>query len=163
MTDAPWWGTALLAGLFGLGGVAVAQVVAIRLEGVRNRREDQRRWHTERRHVYASFLAAAYAVYRHIRSSPRDEAYALRWRELTDDLTVRHQEVHLLASTPVTAAAQALLAQLREFAEATKRQPDGNHEALRDSLSQARMRFISLVRAELDVAEPGGSFTFRNF
>ncbi|MEU5904625.1 hypothetical protein ABZ780_09630 [Micromonospora sp. NPDC047467] len=163
MTDAPWWGTALLAGLFGLGGVAVAQAIAIRLERARNRREDQRRWHAERRHVYANFLAAAYALYRHIRSSPRDGAYALRWRELVDDLTVRHQEVHLLASTPVAGAAQALLAELREFADAAKKQPDENHEALRDSLSQARMHFISLARAELDVAEPGGSFTLRNF
>ncbi|MEW2147253.1 hypothetical protein AB0869_31035 [Micromonospora vinacea] len=163
MTDAPWWGTALLAGLFGLGGVAVAQAVGIRLERARGRREDQRRWHAERRHVYASFLAAAYALYRHIRSSPRGKAYVLRWRELTDDLNVRHQEVHLLASTPVAAAAQALLTQLRDFADAAKKQPDGNHDALRDSLSEARTHFISLVRAELDVAEPARPLTLWNF
>lgn len=87
----------------------------------------------------------------------------MRWRELVDDLTVRHQEVHLLASAPVAGAAQALLAELRDFADATKMQPDVKHEALRDSLAQGRAHFISLVRAELDVAEPGGSVTLRNF
>lgn len=53
----PWWGTALVAGLFGLAGVAIAQLVAVRLERARTRREDARRWHAERRGTHEGVKA----------------------------------------------------------------------------------------------------------
>lgn len=52
------WGLPLVAGIFTLVGVVVAQIVTIVLDKVRTRREDERRWHADRRRVYVEYFAA---------------------------------------------------------------------------------------------------------
>ncbi len=61
--SAPWWGVPLLAGIFALVGVLIAQLVAYRLERSRRQREDQRRraeeeqrWDKNLVELYARYL-----------------------------------------------------------------------------------------------------------
>ena len=48
MSTAPWWAT----GVFTLAGVGIAQLVAFALNRSRDRFEDSRRWHEDRRDIY---------------------------------------------------------------------------------------------------------------
>jgi hypothetical protein len=72
MSDVPWWGVPLIAGVFAPGGVVVAQVNAIVMDRLRVRREDARRWHEDRRTVYARYLNAADAAAQQITSGRVD-------------------------------------------------------------------------------------------
>ena len=49
VTQIPWWGVSVVAGAFTVGGVVVAQVVAITPDRARARGEDARRWQADRR------------------------------------------------------------------------------------------------------------------
>ena len=65
MSTAPWWAT----GVFTLGGVLLAQLAAFALSRSRDRFEDSRRWHEDRRDIYLAVMVSAWkienAVYGH--------------------------------------------------------------------------------------------------
>ncbi|MFI8593831.1 hypothetical protein ACIGCK_05295 [Microbacterium sp. NPDC078428] len=58
MTETPWWATPLVAGVFTLLGIAIAQLVALRLERRRHRREDERRLDAALRPAALAYLDA---------------------------------------------------------------------------------------------------------
>jgi hypothetical protein len=59
MLDAPWWGIPVLAGIFGLLGVGIAQFVNLKIDAHRRLREDARRWDREAREYYTPFTEAS--------------------------------------------------------------------------------------------------------
>jgi hypothetical protein len=154
MDSAPWWGTALVAGVFGLAGVGLAQTVTLRLDRARSKREDARRWHNERRVAYAEFLGASVDVYRLILDemgetpgSPELVAYrrvsVLKWQEVT-----------LIASPPASAAASSLHKCLGRAYRAVKDgQPIARDDFTKDFV-RAQKSFVQAVRAELGIEDP---------
>ena len=56
MSAAPWWAT----GVFTLGGVVIAQLVAWVLNRSRTQFEDSRRWHEDRREIYLDIVTNAW-------------------------------------------------------------------------------------------------------
>jgi hypothetical protein len=148
VSTTPWWGTALVAGLFGLVGVAVAQFVAVRLERTRHRREDTRRWHSERRQTYAEFLAATYTLYRHA-TDHWDDPDSSEEKALLREAVLKVQEVLLIASQPVADAAVNLHRRLHEGVKART----GDYAAFRSTIFEARELFHAAARAELGVSD----------
>ncbi|MEV4121881.1 hypothetical protein [Micromonospora sp. NPDC049645] len=105
MTQTPWWGVPLLAGLFAIGGVVVSQVVTIALDRVKVRREDARRWHAERRQVYVGYIMALQRTgqqfYIHREGKERADELTVAF----DELMFKAEEVVLIASDDVRAVA----------------------------------------------------------
>jgi hypothetical protein len=56
---APWWGVPLLAALFTVLGVLIAQLMTRTAERRKICREDELRWLADRRQAYASYIAQA--------------------------------------------------------------------------------------------------------
>lgn len=52
----PWFYVPVLAGVFAIVGVTIAQLVSYRLFKAKNQRDEQRRWDKDRRETYAKFL-----------------------------------------------------------------------------------------------------------
>lgn len=152
MSSTPWWGTALVAGLFGLVGVAVAQLVAVRLERARTRREDTRRWHSERRKTYAEFLAATYTLYRHA-GDHWDDPGTSEEKGLLREAVLKVQEVLLIASQPVADAAVELHRRLHEGVKARTKDGSGEFAEFRKTIFEARELFHATAREELGVSD----------
>ena len=58
MSTAPWWAT----GVFTLGGVLLAQLATFALSRNRDRFEDSRRWHEDRRDIYLAVVVNAWKI-----------------------------------------------------------------------------------------------------
>ena len=58
MSTAPWWAT----GVFTLAGVGIAQLVGFALSRNRDRFEDSRRWHEDRRDIYLDVVVNAWKI-----------------------------------------------------------------------------------------------------
>jgi hypothetical protein len=114
---APWWGVPVVAGAFTIIGVLAAQWTAWVLDRKRGHREDAKRWHSDRRATYATyvaamdkvFVAASRYLYRN-EAGEADRAAQARWEalEAARAANIQRQEVHLLASKAVRAATDAL-------------------------------------------------------
>jgi hypothetical protein len=156
MSDVPWWGVPLIAGLFALGGVLLAQVNAIVMDRLRVRREDARRWHEDRRAVYARYLNAADTAVRQITSGRvigdhRDDD---EWRAavagVLGELGRVRTEIQLVASVAVYAAARELLVQTQALA--ARAETDLAERAQAEAVVADRRReFLTAARLELGV------------
>ena len=62
--DAPWWGVPLIAGLFALGGVLLAQGSSYFSDRRKAKREDALRWHTDVKALSVKVLAECGVAYR---------------------------------------------------------------------------------------------------
>ena len=152
---APWWGVPLVAGVFTVLGVVVAQLVAWRIDQRKVRREDEQRWLTDRRQAYAAFLTAATRF--HMKLKPEWE------KDPADDMTdaiaevnFHRQEIRLIASEPVSAAAEELFMQLARMRRtlASTAYTDRGEQAWRDLakvFQDRRQTFIAAARDELGV------------
>ncbi|MEV4390208.1 hypothetical protein AB0J68_31620 [Micromonospora sp. NPDC049580] len=103
MTQTPWWGVPLLAGLFAIGGVVVSQVVTIALDRVKARREDARRWHAERRQVYVGYIMELQRTGQQFYIHREDKEKADELSEPFNELMFKAEEVILIASDDVRA------------------------------------------------------------
>lgn len=130
------WIAALLTGIFGivgvLGGAALSATVNYRLDRGKRTYEDERRWLTDRRQLYAKYLTLCESMLREIDgtacflsydgTSPISEesdelireglfAYILRW---DDELQPLLQELELIASPHVSDIADRMSGALME-------------------------------------------------
>lgn len=151
-------GVPLIAGAFALGGVVLAQANAIVMDRVRVRREDARRWHDDRRAVYARYLNAADTAVRQIVSGrvdgDRPDADADQWRvavaRVLEELGDVRTEIQLVASVAVFEAARELLAQTHGLASAAERDLAERAQAER-VVADKRREFLTAARLELGV------------
>jgi hypothetical protein len=152
--SAPWWGVPVAAGLFALLGVLVAQIVAVRVERDRARREDlrrkedaDRRWEKEVREAYARFGAAAHDFIRGRNASGSDA------EELQEDLIEAIQGVELIGAPEAIEAARAFRTQALDYQEGVRgrRKPWRAAERIAGLilLERARVAFINAARSEL--------------
>jgi hypothetical protein len=110
----PWWATPFITAVATLGAVAIAQAVVIFLDYVKIKREDARRWHSQRRELYAGLLAAFSRACRYGYENAPD----LDWdhfRNMQDDYWFKSYEVSMIASGSVRAAIDRLSRALVEF------------------------------------------------
>lgn len=105
MSTAPWWAT----GVFTLGGVLLAQLAAFALSRSRDRFEDSRRWHEDRRDIYLAVVVSAWkiqdAVYdRFERDQPLPDDLAAVFAELQ----IANRKVQLEGSQEVSEVTERL-------------------------------------------------------
>lgn len=103
MNTTPWWGTALIAGVFGLFGVILAQFITVRLDRARAAREDAQRWQDARRSAYADFLVAVSRAQRLIYDH-WDDRNPTRLEDAMAAVGQKEQEAVLIASVRVADA-----------------------------------------------------------
>jgi hypothetical protein len=157
MSDVPWWGVPLIAGVFALGGVLLAQVNAIVMDRLRVRREDARRWHEDRRAVYARYLNAADAAVRQITSGRVDGDHRVddEWRAavagVLGELGRVRTEIQLVASVAVYAAARELLVQTQALAAEADTDLADERARAEAVVADRRREFLTAARLELGV------------
>jgi hypothetical protein len=156
MSDVPWWGVPLIAGVFALGGVVLAQANAIVMDRLRVRREDERRWHEDRRAVYARYLNVADAAVRQITSGRVDGDHRNddEWRAVVagvlDELGGVRTEIQLVASVAVYDVARELLVQTQALAAGAETDLAERAQAER-VVADKRREFLTAARLELGV------------
>jgi hypothetical protein len=91
--------------LIALSGVCLAQAVVIGMDFRRSRREDSRRWHADRRQIYAEFVACAYNIIEFLRANWTSRRSDDGLERLRDELVLHMQKIQLTASEPVVRAA----------------------------------------------------------
>jgi hypothetical protein len=154
MPNQPWWGTPLVAGIFAFTGVIVAQVVIVILDFLKIRREDARRWHTDRRKIYAECLAAAVKIATYVVGYRTGNAIdeAKLW-EMHEDLIYKSEEINIVASESVREAMNRLGHILQEQLSYIMNK---GKEPSEERLSQMRRRlleFSAAARRELGVKD----------
>lgn len=145
----------IITGIFAFVGVLVAQLVAVVLDRIRTSRDDARRWHAERREVYARFVGyfndAAKVLYDGW-SSP--EAFDIATFTEFDAVMRIKVELHLLATRSVRDASDRMAQSLEEVCRLRK-MPDRTR--LRQETfahcDQMQEAFFAAARAELLVKE----------
>jgi hypothetical protein len=156
MSDVPWWGVPLVAGVFALGGVVLAQVNAVVMDRLRVRREDARRWHEDRRAVYARYLNAADAAVRQITSGPvdgdhrNDDDWRAAVARALGELGGVRTEIQLVASVAVYDLARELLVQTQALAAGAEADLAECVQAER-LVADKRREFLTAARLELGV------------
>src|SRR5690349_400254 len=104
--SAPWWGVPLIAGLFAIFGVIATQTSTWFADRRRTRREDQRRWHSDRRQTYAAYIAELENAFRLVSIAWSEKSHDFdQTNETLRDARRRHQELNMLASDNTRKAA----------------------------------------------------------
>ena len=92
-STAPWWAT----GVFSLGGVVIAQLVAWVINRSRSRFEDSRRWHEDRRDIYLDIVTNSWriqdAVFEHFEGQEPLPDDLERWAKDLEEAGVKTQLV----------------------------------------------------------------------
>ncbi|MGC5321718.1 hypothetical protein ACWD8I_27355 [Micromonospora arida] len=154
MSTTPWWAVPLIAGVFAVGGVVMAQLVTIRLDRVkyrreleREQREESRRWLTERREVYGAFIASMHRSIMHASKNWPELADDLVWEPVWREVMDKAEEVMLIGSFAASYGANELRLKVLHIAE---RQENGEDpDAVLDPLSEQLVRFVMFARQEL--------------
>jgi len=105
MSTAPWWAT----GVFTLCGVVITQVVTFALSRSRDKFEDSRRWHADRRDIYLDIMTHAWriqdAVFDHFeRAAPLPGDL----EDVSKELAAASRTTQLIGSEEVTKVARRL-------------------------------------------------------
>jgi len=150
MSTAPWWGTALVAGVFGLLGVVLAQLVAVRLDRWRAAREDSKRWLDARRSTYAGFLVAVShtqgLIYHHW-----DDRNRARLEGALGAVDQTYQELVLIASVTVADVARTLYFKFYDEFENWLEGNQNDPENFRTRLNRAKWTLENAARDEFGV------------
>jgi hypothetical protein len=159
MTVAPPWLTApFVGGIIAFIGVMFAQLIAILLDRVRSRREDRRRWHMERRQVYARLVAShSLAAKTLFDGWLSDSAWEPSSFAQYDDFMSTRMELNLLASADVREAARELSEILDELCRV---RGEADLDARREQMDtifetswRCQERFFKVARQELGVTD----------
>jgi hypothetical protein len=152
MQHTPWWGTPLMTGIFAFLGVLLAQGVTVFIDARRGRREDDRRWHADRREIYVEFISAAYNVVEYLRAHWVAGGGTAELEQLRDVLVSSMQKIQLTATRRVVDAAvkyrDALLTAINAYLN--------DHESTSFDEQQAKLgkpnvSFVLAARDELGV------------
>ena len=146
MSAAPWWAT----GVFTLSGVLLAQFAAFALNRNRDRFEDSRRWHEDRRDIYLAVTVSAWKI--------QDAAYDRFERDqpLPDDLDgtlaelrTARLKVQLVGSEEVSEVTEKLT--IEASAAVTRAKAGSSGEALDrcDNIRHTLYYLTDLMRSEL--------------
>jgi hypothetical protein len=151
MSQTPWWGVPLVAGIFALGGVLVASLVTMQIERQKRLREDRQRWYADRRRAYVELLSA-YLTYLQGIKGRRD----LKFLEYAAIVANPLIEVRMLASTDVRDAALAVNRCYERLHDAVNNTAGKNAAtervpAILDDLSTSIHKFESAIRKELGI------------
>jgi hypothetical protein len=161
MSQTPWWGLPLVAGLFALGGVVAAQVVAVRTERANRAVLARQRTNADRRAAYVALLAAFQSALVWARrgfdgGGPRVDSLLY-----VDRVAPALMEVRLVASMPVLNAALAVHKLMEEVHEQLAAASDGRGRGdrfleLLGHVPLTMQEFEKAIREELgiDTAPP---------
>jgi hypothetical protein len=157
MTQSPWWGVPLVAGIFALAGVLTTQLVTVRIERQKYRREIDLQWNNEKRRIYSEFLNECSQALLVLASSragqPRDTVKTIDPLKLSFLV----YEMQLVASTELSALAVTLSQATQRVILASKgTQPlsESDYSMVRQEAIQASVDFIDRARIELSVSSP---------
>jgi hypothetical protein len=112
-------------------------------------REDQTRFHNERRAAYARFIAL-------VQRLPRVLESAVDMTQEQRDMDVAHTEILLLGSSPVTEAALEIFDRLHEVLAYGMRKeftPDSEYDKLMENLNERLASFIFAARSEFNIRD----------
>jgi hypothetical protein len=105
MSTAPWWAT----GVFTLAGVGIAQLVAFALSRNRDRFEDSRRWHEDRRDIYLDIVVNAWKIQDAVYDQfERDVPLPADLAEVLKELEVAQMKTQLVGSEEVKEVTEKL-------------------------------------------------------
>lgn len=141
--------------LFALGGVFATQLVVVRLDHLRVRREDSRRWLTDRRRIYASLLAAAEGIYERLKNEWATENDASSYHEELTSLRVLCQEIRLMSTKEVNKAAWMISEQLGKVTLSSEARAKLALDEWKGDYKETVRRFVVAARAELN-SDPDG-------
>ena len=146
MSTAPWCAT----GAFTLASVVMAQLVAFVLNRSRERFEDSRRWHEDRRDIYMDVVTNAWklqdAVFDHFE---RDDPLPADLVSMSKELGAADMKTHLVGSEEVAEVAQRLT--IEASAAVAHAQTGATGEALDacDNIRHTLYYLTDLMRSEL--------------
>lgn len=155
MTQYPWWGVPLVAGLFALAGVLVTQLVTVRLNSNKVSRELDAQWNSEKRRIYSAFLAECSQALLVLAVSRRKNGQELP--QIIDPLklSLLVYEMQLIASRELSIHATKLSQKTQALIEASK-DPNAideqKYQGLRQEAINASTSFIECARRELSTA-----------
>jgi hypothetical protein len=149
--NTPWWGAALIGGLFALGGVLATQATTIVLERLRRNRENATRWHTDRRQLYASFIVEARSIHSLIYDHWGDDSKWNSFDNRIQDLDLKTQEIMLLATRPVRESAGDVAGYLSILPSTVK--GGATRESTIEELDKLGTRLVEAIRGELGVRD----------
>lgn len=159
MTNAPWWGVPLVSGVIAFVGVLLAQSVALYNERRKTKREDARRWHTERRAVYVAFIRGLRTCMEGLAEQfygTQDSSASVIQGAV--DLERQMEEVDLLATTQVADAASYALRAIAAIRPLLSSLQEEHFEGMLGEAERRRTAFIAMARIELGIAKPGKRF-----
>jgi hypothetical protein len=146
MSTAPWWAT----GAFTLAGVVMAQLVTFVLNRSRERFEDSRRWHEDRRDIYLDVVAYAWkienAVYNHFE---RDRPLLSDLNNMLTELGTAKMKAQLVGSEEVTEVAQRLTVEASTAVVHAQTGTSGNALDACDNIRHTLYYLTDLMRSEL--------------
>ncbi|MEU4472487.1 hypothetical protein [Micromonospora sp. NPDC023888] len=151
MTEVPWWGVPVVAGVFTLIGVVAAQAVAVVLDRARAEREDAVRWHADSRRVYAAFLAQAHKIYVKVIAEWKKDS---GWKSYHDDLQgllFLREEVTLTGSGETWAVAGRIFEELVMVTDSREARSEVDYQSFIDNYNAEIQSFILAARAELGI------------
>jgi hypothetical protein len=127
------------------------------LDRRRAQREDERRWHAERRQTYAAFLAAGRALYEELWDQWQSGLARQTRIALVRDVASRRYEVSLIASRNVFEAADEVYEALSDMADRIQETDRNLHtrQASAAIYHEKLISFIAAVRRELGANRDG--------
>ena len=154
MTQYPWWGVPLIAGLFALAGVLLTQFVTVRINNQKFIRETEVQWNNEKRRIYSEFLAVCAQALVILAAARKGDV-----RESTHTidalkLSLLAYEMQLVASRELSVHATNLSLATQRVVETSKNTPFDSelYEHVREEAIQASTKFIECARGELATA-----------
>jgi len=160
MTDVPWWGVPLVSGAFAFVGVLLAQGVGLYSERRKTKREDERRWHAERRVVYAAFTRGLRisldSLINRFENKDGDKGTLDYLNSPADppDLKSQIDEVELLATKEVADAASSALRVIVAMQARLLSLNESQFNSALESAERRRNEFVKVARIELGIARP---------
>jgi hypothetical protein len=146
MSTAPWWAT----GVFTLGGVLIAQLVAFVLSRSRSQYEDSRRWHEDQLDIYLDVITQSWKIqdavmYHFELDAPLPDDLS----DIMTNLNAAGTKVRLIGSEEVQEVAQRLVTEGASAVSSARQGQAGKGLDACDTIRATLYYFTDLVRAEL--------------
>ncbi|WP_328522427.1 hypothetical protein [Kribbella sp. NBC_00359] len=161
-TDAPWWGSPIVAGVFAFVGVLLAQGVGLYSARRAERMSDQRRWHDDRRRLYADFLGAVREI--EVAASAPQFIDRKEHADLLGTCEKSYNEIELLGAGKTVQLVADLYYDAMALWANTEMMADADVEAVqlqqeqRNVVRDGRIRLLDEMRVELGIVKaPTGS------
>ena len=146
MSTAPWWAT----GVFTLGGVLLAQFAAFALSRSRDRFEDSRRWHEDRRDIYLAVMVSAWKIQDAVFNRfELDQPLPDDLAGMLTELEAAWLKVQLVGSENVQKVTQELNIKAHEAVTSARAGATGRALDACDSIRATSYYLTDLMRSEL--------------